>query len=100
MVKKWRRKAIDDDDDLLDEDFDLDDDDDDDEGNYIAPRAHTRRYNPDVLSSLSDHEEIDEDELDEMLAKVRAGEYVPKKRDHWTLHVAYNALKSRNRPEI
>lgn len=103
MVKKWSRKVVDEDDeDLYDDEFedDYDEDEDDEDERHIAPRRPARRHNPTFLASLGSDDDVDEDELDDLLTKVRAGKYVPKKSDHYTLHVAYNNLKNRNRPEV
>lgn len=95
MAKMWRRATLRDDD-----DDDKDDDDDDDV--YRRPRIEARQYDPDILERFSgyvdDNDEIaDPSVVDNLLAKIRKGKYRPKKRDHWSLHVAYNLIQSRGR---
>jgi len=93
MAKMWRRTLRDND----------DDDDDDDDGSpemYRRPRIEARQYDPDVLERFSGYEDDDDDSedpsvVDELLAKIRKGKYKPKRRDHWSLHVAYNLIQNR-----
>ena len=92
MAKMWRRTLRDDDD---------DDDDDVEEGRYHRPSIEARQYDPEIIENLAGYDDDDDDEdsavVDELLAKVRKGKYKPKKRDHWSLHVAYNLIQTRGR---
>ena len=89
MAKMWKRATLRD---------DVEDDDDDDDV-YRRPRIEARQYDPDILERFSEYENSDDDEdsavVDELLAKIRKGKYTPKKRDHWSLHVAYSLIQSR-----
>ena len=93
MAKMWKRATLRDDDD--------DDDDVEDDVNR-RPRIEARQYDPDVLERFSGYEDDNDDGadpsvVDELLAKIRKGKYKPKRRDHWSLHVAYNLIQTRGR---
>ncbi len=91
MAKMWKRATL--------RDRDDDDDDDDVEDDvYRRPRIEARQYDPDILERFSGYEDDDTEDpsvVDELLAKIRKGKYRPKKRDHWSLHVAYNLIQNR-----
>jgi len=91
MAKMWKRTL-------------RDDDDDEDSGLYRRPPIEARQYDPEVIANLGgyDYDDDDDDDEDpsvveELLAKIRKGKYKPKKKDHWSLHVAYNLIQSRGR---
>ncbi len=92
MAKMWKRTLRDDDD---------DDDEDEDSGVYRRPRIEARQYDPGIIANFGGYDDDDDGEdpsvVDELLAKIRKGRYRPKKRDHWSLHVAYNLIQSRGR---
>ena len=93
MAKMWRRRLVEDDDE------EEDNDDEEIEERYRRPRIEARRFDPDILEDfMGDYEDDYEDSrVDELLAKVKKGKYVPKASDHWSLHVAYNLIQNRGR---
>jgi len=97
MAKMWKRAS------LRDNDDDDDDDDDVEEKGtaerYRRPYIAARQYDPSIIESLPGYDDDDGEDsaaVDGLLKKIRAGKYKPKKRDHWSLHVAYNLIQSRD----
>jgi len=94
MAKMWRRRLRED-----DEEDDDDDEEEVNEGRYRRPKIEARHYDPEIIENLSFFDDDDEDSshVDELLDRVREGKYRPKRSDHWSVHVAYNLMKNREK---
>lgn len=96
MAKMWRRRLRED-----DEDEDEDDEEEEEaEGRYRRPQIEARHYDPGVIEGLMHFDEddgVDSSHVDDLLDRVRNGKYRPKRKDHWSVHVAYNLIKSREK---